>query len=97
MRLQPLDDRVLVRPDEPEKMIGSIHIPDDAQKNSKYGTIVAVGPGKQLPEQGSGVFSHMPVKVGDRVIYGFGGEPIEFGEEKYLSLRADYLLAVVKD
>ncbi|MGH7588220.1 MAG: co-chaperone GroES, partial [Gemmatimonadota bacterium] len=46
-KLNPLADRVVVRPlEEKETKKGGIIIPDTAKEKPQEGTIVAVGPGK---------------------------------------------------
>lgn len=90
--MRPLHDRVIVRPDEPEKKIGNILLPDDAQRNTLLGTVVAVGPGKTTAD---GVLIPMQVKAGDRVYYGWGGNEVEHNGDRCLALREDDLIAVV--
>lgn len=47
LELRPLSNRIVVSPDEPEKMsAGGIHIPDTAKHIPQMGTIVAIGPGR---------------------------------------------------
>ncbi len=88
----PLEDRVLVRPDESEGVSsGGILLPDNAKEKPQRGTVVAVGPGK-LNKKGER--QPLPVAKGDAVIYGkYAGNDIEIGGEDYKVLRADDLLA----
>ncbi len=47
MRIRPLDDRVVVLPDEvEEKTPGGIFIPDNAKEKPVRGKVLAIGPGR---------------------------------------------------
>lgn len=84
MNIQPLDDRVLVRPTEEEEKAGSIIIPDTAKEKPIIGTIVAVGTDEELLKL---------VKVGDKVIFGkYAGEEIKIGGVKHLIISRSDLL-----
>jgi co-chaperonin GroES (HSP10) len=134
--LQPLEDRVVVKPDlAPEKWGDTnLIVPEGVKEKHKphTGTIIAVGPGKiggnsiqiktlsaivficriivfwvknwltknnlgednfEMPKELQSVNSyHMPLNVGDRVMYGhFAGTPIEDPKtkEKFLVMRLD--------
>lgn len=88
----PIEDRVLVRPDESESVsAGGIVLPDNAKEKPQRGVVVAIGPGK-LNKKGERM--PMPVAKGDAVIYGkYSGNDIEIGGEDYKVLRADDILA----
>ncbi len=90
--LRPLDDRVIVRPNEAEQTTaGGIVLPDSAREKPQRGTIVAVGPGKLLD---SGNRGELSVAVGDVVIYGkYGGSEIEVDGEELKILRESDILA----
>lgn len=93
--LEPLEDRVVVRPleEEVQKTPTGIIIPDTAKEKPQEGEIVAAGPGRF--EEGKRV--PLDVKVGDRVIYSkYGGTEVKVEGEEYLVLSARDLLAVVK-
>lgn len=92
MRL--LEDRVAIRPHEPEKKLGSIIIPDAHAKSTFMGTVVAVGQGVRLPDGG---WVPLQVKVGDTVLYGFGGSHNQVDGEDLLFFREYDLLAIVTD
>ncbi|MBI5150544.1 MAG: co-chaperone GroES [Candidatus Omnitrophica bacterium] len=97
MKLQPLSDKVIVRPLEAqEKTKGGIILPDTAKEKPQEGKIVAVGKGKVLE---SGQVKTPGVKVGDRVLYGkYGGNEVKSVEgEELLILREEDIYAVVKD
>ena len=95
MNLKPLGDRVILRQDEAEVTTASgLYLAKDAKEKPQTGTVLAVGEGK-LDKEGKHL--PMPVKVGDKVIYGkFGGTEIALDGENVLILRADDIYAVVE-
>jgi chaperonin GroES len=92
--IRPLEDRILVRPEEGEETTASgIVIPDTAKEKPQEGTVLAVGPGKRSD---TGELIPMEVKEGDRVIYSkYGGTEIKIEGEELLILSARDVLAVV--
>ncbi|HDP69674.1 MAG TPA: co-chaperone GroES [Actinobacteria bacterium] len=94
MNLQPLGDRVIVKPSEgEEKTKGGILIPDTAKEKPQEGEVIAVGSGKL--EDGKKV--PLDVKKGDKVLYSkYGGTEVKVEGEEYLILRESDILAIVK-
>jgi chaperonin GroES len=92
--LEPLDDRIVVKPaEEEETTVSGIVIPDTAKEKPQEGEVVAVGPGRF--EEGSRV--PMDVKVGDRVLYSkYGGTEVKVEGQEHLVLSARDVLAIVK-
>jgi chaperonin GroES len=92
MKIEPLDDRIVVEPMEAEeKTKGGIVLPDNAQEKQQKGTVVAVGPGR-VADDGKRI--PMTVKKGDKVIYAkYGGTEIELDDTTYMVLRESDLLA----
>ena len=92
--LEPLEDRIVVKPGEAEETtVSGIVIPDTAKEKPQEGEVVAVGPGRF--EDGARV--PLDVKVGDKVIYSkYGGTEITVEGEDHLILSARDVLAVVK-
>ncbi len=91
-KLQPLADRVLVKPvEKEEKTKSGIYLPDTAKEKPQEGEVMAVGPGK-LDENGKRI--PMDLKVGDRVIYAkYGGTEIKVDDEEMIILRESDILA----
>jgi chaperonin GroES len=91
--LQPLEDRIVVKPGEGEEMTASgLVIPDTAKEKPQEGEVVAVGPGRF--EDGKRI--PMDVKTGDTVIYSkYGGTEVKLGGDDYLILSARDVLAIV--
>ena len=87
MNLKPLGDRVIVKQDEAEETTASgLFLATEAKEKPQSGTVLAVGEGNLVP---------VPVKVGDKVVYGkFGGTEINVEGEDVLILRGDDLYAV---
>ena len=95
MKLKPLDDRVVVKPQEAEtKTAGGIVLPDSAKEKPLMGKIVAAGPGKLLD---SGKRAQMSVKKGDKVLFGkYGGSDVEIDGTEYKILHESEILGVVE-
>ncbi|OGN99688.1 MAG: co-chaperone GroES [Chloroflexi bacterium RBG_13_51_52] len=91
-KLQPLADRVLVKPTEKEEKTKSgIYLPDTAKEKPQEGEVVAVGPGKMTDD---GKRIPLDLKVGDRVIYAkYGGTEIKIDDEEMMILRESDILA----
>ena len=95
MSLQPLEDRIVVRPAEPEEMtISGLVIPDTAKEKPQQGEVLAVGPGRRSDHNGELI----PVDVakGDVVLYSkYGGTEITVDGEDLLVLSSRDVLAKV--
>jgi chaperonin GroES len=93
--VHPLEDRVMVRPDEAETITaGGIVLPDTAQEAPTRGKVIAVGPGK-LNKVGKRIPTS--VKPGDTVIYGkYSGSDIKTGGQEYKILRESDLLGRIE-
>ena len=96
MNLQPLEDRIVVRPGESEERTASgLVIPDTAKEKPQQGEVLAVGEGR-WDEDGE---KRIPVDVkkGDTVVYSkYGGTEYSVDGEDLLILNARDVLAVVK-
>ncbi len=87
MKIKPLGERIVVKPlEQEEKTEGGIYLPDTASKDKpQRGEVIAVGP------------DFKGVKKGDKVIFAkYGGTEIKIGEEEYLVLGADDVLAIAE-
>jgi chaperonin GroES len=91
-KLQPLADRVLVKPiEKEEKTKSGIYLPDTAKEKPQEGEVLAVGPGK-VTDDGKRI--PMELKVGDRVIYAkYGGTEIKIDDQELMILRESDILA----
>ncbi len=95
MKLQPLADRVVIRPLEKEQKTSSgIYIPDTASKERpQEGEVVAVGPGKME----DGKLQVMSVKVGDKVLFTkYGPTEVKIDDEDLLIASESDILGILK-
>jgi chaperonin GroES len=94
MKLEPLDDRIVVEPMEAEsKTKGGIVLPDTAKEKPQRGTVIAVGPGR-VADDGKRI--PMTVKKGDKVIYAkYGGMEVDADGKEYMILRESDVLAKI--
>ena len=92
VKLQPLGDRIVIKPvQKEEKTKGGIIIPDTAKEKPQEGEVVAVGPGR-MTDEGNRI--DMDLKVGDRVIYSkYGGAEIKIDDVEMIILRESDILA----
>lgn len=95
MALQPLHDRIIVRPAKAEEVTrGGIIIPDTAKEKPMQGEIIAIGQGKQNEE---GKITPLHVKVGDQVLYGkYAGTEVTVDNEELLIMRESDVFAIIK-
>jgi chaperonin GroES len=91
-KLQPLGDRIVVKPIEREEVTkGGIVLPDTAKEKPQEGKVLAVGPGR-LSEDGKRLA--MDVQIGDIVIYAkYGGMEYRVDDEEVIILREGDILA----
>jgi chaperonin GroES len=92
MAIEPLGDRILLKPiEQEEEKVGGIIIPDTAKEKPQEGKVIAVGPGKLLE---NGERQAASVAAGDKVLYGkYSGTEIKYEGEDYLIVREDDILA----
>jgi chaperonin GroES len=93
MNLQPLEDRIVVRPSEAEETtVSGLVIPDTAKEKPQQGEVLAVGPGRR--SEHSGDLIPMDVAAGDIVLYSkYGGTEIAVDGEDLLVLSGRDVLA----
>jgi len=85
MKVIPLGDRVLVKPEAAEtKSPGGIIIPDAAREKTHQGVVI---------ERGEAATAK--VKPGQKVMYNkYGGTSIKIDDEEHLILKTEDLIAV---
>jgi chaperonin GroES len=95
MKLQPLEDRIVVRPSAAEATTASgLVIPDTAKEKPQQGEVLAVGPGRR--SETTGDVLPTGVNVGDTVVYSkYGGTEITVDGQDLLILAARDVLAVL--
>lgn len=96
MKLQPLGDRVVVKPndEEEQRTASGLVIPDTAKEKPQTGTVLAVGPGEWNEDGDERV--PLDVSEGDVVVYSkYAGTEFKYDGEEYLILSSRDLLAIV--
>ncbi len=95
MKLKPLGDRLVVKPNETEETTASgIILPETAKEKPQQGEVLAVGPGRR-DEDGDRI--DMDVAVGDVVLYAkYAGTEIKVDGDKLLILKESDVLAIVE-
>lgn len=96
MKIQPLHDKVVIKPlSESEVTASGIVLPDSASKEKPMeGEVVAVGSGKRMD---NGTVAPMSVKVGDKVLFTkYAPDEVEVDGEEYLVIDEDKILAVIQ-
>ena len=96
MSLQPLEDRIVVKPGDAEETTASgLVIPDTAKEKPQQGEVLAVGPGRRSDQTGDLIPTD--VSVGDIVVYSkYGGTEITSDGQDLLILNARDVLAKVE-
>jgi len=89
LKIRPLADRVIIKPQEAEaKTASGIIIPDSAKERPQKGTVMAAGPGTKDDK--------IEVKVGDNVLYGkYSGTEITIDGKDYLIMKQSDILAII--
>ena len=96
VKLEPLGDRLVVKPITKEEVTKSgLVLPDTAKEKPQEGEVLAVGPGRMTDD---GQRIPMDIKVGGIIIYAkYGGSEIKIDSEELIILReADVLAKKVK-
>ena len=96
MSLKPLDDRIVVQPNEAEQTTASgLVIPDTAKEKPQQGKVLAVGPGKRT--ENTGELVPLGIDVGQTVLYSkYGGTEVTVDGEDLLILASRDVLAIVE-
>jgi chaperonin GroES len=96
MPLKPLDDRIVVKPnDAEEKTASGLVIPDTAKEKPQQGEVKAVGPGRRSEQSGDVI--PLDIQVGDTVVYSkYGGTEITVDGEDLLILTSRDVLAILQ-
>ena len=95
MSLQPLEDRIVVKPGDAEEMtVSGLVIPDTAKEKPQQGEVLAVGPGRRSEQTGELI--PVDVSVGDVVLYSkYGGTEVTVDGDDLLVLSSRDVLAKV--
>jgi chaperonin GroES len=93
VKLQPMGDRLVVKPmQSEEKTKSGIYLPDTAKEKPQEGKVIAVGPGRMTEDGKTRITPD--VEVGDIVIYAkYGGSEIKIDGEEFIIMRESDILA----
>lgn len=97
MKIEPLYDKVVIKPlDEEEVTASGIVLPDTVDKDKPMqGEVIAVGKGKQGED---GQITPLTVKVGDKVLFTkYAPDEVEIDKEEYLVIEEEKILGIIKD
>lgn len=88
MKIQPLEDKVLVKIEKSEtKTKGGIYIPESAKEKTQFGVVEAIGKMKEKED----------IKMGDKILYKkYSGEEVTIDDEEYLILEIKNILAKIE-
>ncbi len=94
-KLEPLGDRIIVRPLKREEITrGGIILPDTAKEKPAEGIVVAVGKGKTTED---GKLIKPDVKAGDRILFGkYAGTEVKIDGVEHLIMREDDILGILE-
>lgn len=95
MKLKPLFDRVVIKPNENEsKSSSGLVLPETSQERPQIGKIVAVGDGENMDN----VKCVMKVKIGDTVVFNkYAGVELKLENETYIIMRQIDVIGVLND
>lgn len=95
MTFEPLEDRILVKPDDPESQKGLIHIPETYRRKQQLGTVVAVSGGIR---NHAGELCPPLVKAGERILFGkYTGTEVRMDDVDYIIMREGDILGIVHE
>lgn len=94
MKIVPVGDRIVVkRLETREKSAGGILLPENAREKPQQGRVLAVGPGRLLPDGGR---AGLQVNEGDQIVFSsYSGHEIEVDGNELLIMSEADVLAVV--
>ena len=95
-KLQPMGDRVVIRPAAREETTRSgIVLPDTSKEKPQRGEVIAVGNGRVTDE---GKRLDMDVKVGDTVLFAkYAGTEFKHDDKELLILSEKDILAIISE
>jgi chaperonin GroES len=95
MKIKPLHNHIVIKQqDETETMYGNIVVPDMGKEKPLMGEVIAVGPGTYSV---TGTFIKTDVQVGEVVVFpAFGGTKMNIGDDEYVVMKENDLLAILE-
>lgn len=95
MKIRPLFDRIVVRPEENKTTINTgLVLPDTAKQKQEKGIVVAVADGTNF----DGEKIEMKVIVGDKIFFNkFAGVELKIDGEDFIVMRQIDVIGVIDD
>ena len=95
MNLKPLEDRIVVRPNDAESTTASgLVIPDTAKEKPQQGEVVAVGSGARGDDN---ALIPLDVKAGDKILFGkWSGSEVKIDSEELLIMKESDIMGVIE-
>lgn len=95
MKITPLFDRVVIRPEVQSTTTKSgIVLPSTSQERAYIGEVVAIGSGLDIDANNVG----MQVRVGDKVLFNkFAGSEVKIDDETLTVIRQIDLIAIMEE
>ena len=95
MKLIPLFDRVVIKPDiQTSTTKSGIVLPSTSQERPQVGVVVAIGNGLDIDANNVG----MQVRIGDKVLFNkFAGSEVKIEDETLIVLRQIDLIAIMEE
>ena len=95
MKIKPLHNHIVIKQqDETETMYGNIVVPDMGKEKPLMGEVIAVGPGTYSV---TGTFIKTDVQVGEVVVFpAFGGTKMNIGDDEFVVMKENDLLAILE-
>lgn len=96
MNIQPLDNRIIVKPFPPERLTASgLILVMNEEEKPMAGTVISIGPGRKADD---GSRSPMQVKPGDHVMFGkYAQQPFQHEGETLLAMCEMDVLFIVEN
>ena len=92
MKLEPLADRVVVKMCEEQESKSALILTSASKVNPQFAEVIAVGPGGVV----DGKEVKMTVAIGDKVVVSkYAGNEVKLGDEEYIIVRVQDILAKV--
>ena len=94
MKINPLSDRVVVKPEAAEEKTASgIILPDTAKEKPSEGEIVAVRPGALNTD---GKRNPIDVKVGDKVLFSkYSGDEVKIDGQDLIIIKEEDVIGIL--
>jgi chaperonin GroES len=95
MKLIPLFDRVVIKPDiQTTTTKSGIVLPSTSQERPQVGKVIAIGSGLDIDSNNVG----MQVRIGDTVLFNkFAGGEVKINDETLLVIRQIDLIAIMEE